>query len=135
MTSSPPFQDEELLHRQVHPSLLVAGRPSSGAFSPTTKDEGKLSVDRDSKASARESFEAFVGAGFNSAGVWSVTAGECGATGLPIEYDPVTEPYPNAAHSFVDFRGLSRSQQRSRAQLLARAADERGCQYVDTSTR
>lgn len=135
MTTSPPFEDDELLHRQVHPSLLVAGRPSSGAFAPSKKDEGKLSVDRDSKASARQSFEAFVGAGFKSAGVWSMTVGECREASLPVVHDPVDEPYPNPAHSFVDFRGISRSQQRSRAQLLARAANERGCQYVDTASR
>lgn len=132
MTSSPPFQDDELLHRQVHPNHLVAGRPSSGAFSPTKKDQGKLSVDRNTKASADESFRVFVRAGFSSAGVWSVTAAECEEARLPVEYDPVKEPYPNDAHSFVDFRGLTRSQARSKAQLLAHAADARGCQYADT---
>ena len=129
--SSSPFQADELLHRQVHPSFLVAGRPSSGAFAPSKKDEGKLSVDRNSMASARESFEAYTRAGFVSAGVWSVTAGECNEVGIGVEHDPVKEPYDNPAHSFVDFRPLSRSQQRSKAQLLARAAAARGCQYVD----
>lgn len=129
--STSQFPDDELLHRQVHPSFLAAGRPSSGAFAPTTKDEGKLSVDRNTVASARDSFEAFTGAGFVSAGVWSVMAGECGEVGLGVEHDPVKEPYENPAHSFVDFRLLSRSQQRSKAQLLARAAAARGCQYVD----
>lgn len=130
--SSTPFPDDELLHRQVHPSFLEAGRPSSSAFAPSKKDAGRLSVDRSSMVSARDSFEAFTSAGFVSAGVWDVAVGECRELGLAVEHDPVKEPYENPAHSFVDFRPLSRSQQRSKAQLLARAAAARECQYVNT---
>lgn len=137
--SHPPFHDDELLHRQVHPSFLVAGRPSSeafvpssSAFTPTKKDEGKLSVDRSALTTARDSFEAFVGAGYTSAGVWSVAVVECKHVELHVEPEPVDEPYENPAHCFVDFRPLSRSQQRAKAQLLARAAAARGCQYANT---
>lgn len=39
---------EELLFRQVHPSFVRDGRPSRQAFGPTRKDNGELSVSRES---------------------------------------------------------------------------------------
>jgi len=36
--------DETLVHRQIHPSFVQAGFPTSQAFRPTPKDESKLSV-------------------------------------------------------------------------------------------
>ena len=33
----------EVLRRQVHPTFMDDGQPSSQAFVPTKKDEGKLS--------------------------------------------------------------------------------------------
>jgi hypothetical protein len=38
---SPLADDDELLFRQVHPSFVRNGRPSSQAFRPMPKGEGK----------------------------------------------------------------------------------------------
>ena len=36
----------ELLYRQVHPTCIEDGVPSSQVFAPTRKDKGKLSIAR-----------------------------------------------------------------------------------------
>ena len=78
--STPLSDDEELLFRQVHPSFVRDGRPSSQAFRPTAKDEGKLSVARGSLTTPAGAFEVHTtGLGLPSAGTWAVTVGECDA--------------------------------------------------------
>jgi hypothetical protein len=121
-----------LLHRQVHPNFIQAGRVTSMAFRPSKKDQGRLSVDDGTKVTAEQSFNAFVTHGFPSAGVWSVSNQECQALNLPIVPDPIpdTQEHPNPAHMLIDFSGLSTSKTSSCAQILARHADERGCQYA-----
>ena len=47
----------EVLFRQVHPSWIQAGKPTSQAFRPTPKDRGLLSVSRSSKTTASAAFE------------------------------------------------------------------------------
>jgi len=121
---------EELL-RQIHPSFIVAGRPSSQAFRPTKKDEGQLSVSMGSKTSPAQAFELHTGAkGLDSAGVWSLTVGDCDALGLSAYEDPVIEPVADPAHAVVDFAGMTDGQLRKCSQLLARAAV---CQYTATA--
>ncbi len=122
---------EELL-RQVHPSFLRDGRPSSQAFRPTKKDEWMLSVARGSLTTAEAAFrhhsEKLKCA---SAGTWGITVGECDDQDLKAYSDPIVSP-PEAtdlAHAFVDFRGMSNSQVEARGIKLARAAHERGALY------
>lgn len=73
-TTATPLSDlDELLFRQVHPSFVRDGRPSSQAFRPTLKDVAKLSVARASMTTARDSYDLDVSTrGHASAGVWAV---------------------------------------------------------------
>ena len=58
MVLGPRLTDaDEQLFRQVHPSWIQAGKPTSQAFKPTPKDEGLLSVSRGAKTSAAAAFE------------------------------------------------------------------------------
>jgi hypothetical protein len=56
-TPVPLADDEELLFRQVHPSFVRDGRPSSQAFRPTPKDDRKLSVARGALTTPAASYE------------------------------------------------------------------------------
>jgi hypothetical protein len=127
---SPTPPPEELLHRQVHPNFVLAGRVSSQAFIPTPKDEGKLSVDLGSLTTPQAALARYRGEGRASAGVWSITVGECSSLGLPTVPDPITGEHPNPAHAYVDFQGLSKADTRAKGQLLARAAHARGMQHT-----
>jgi hypothetical protein len=61
--------DGELLYRQVHPSFVRDGRPTSQAFRPTPKDENKLSVARGSLTTEKAAYEHHtVALGLGSAG-------------------------------------------------------------------
>jgi hypothetical protein len=132
VSRGPKLQDSaEKLLRQVHPSFIVAGRPSSQAFRPTKKDEGQLSVSMGSKTTPAQAFELHTRAkGLASAGVWSVTVGDCETFGLDAYEDSVVEPLPDPAHAVVDFAELTDARVRQASQLLARAAI---CQYTATA--
>ena len=128
--------DDELLHRQVHPSFVRDGRASSQAFRPTPKDSGRLSVDRGALRSAEESHLRYTtDLGLSSAGTWAVAVGECSACDLPVEAEPLVEPPPNPAHAAVVFTGLSRGQCEAKGTKLARAANERGCIHPPAKER
>jgi hypothetical protein len=116
--------DAETLYRQVHPAFIDGGRPSSQAFKPTPKDEGKLSV-RHSPMSPAEAFEAHVAAGYRTAGTWGVTVSEVRVAGLRAVDDSKTPDAPQA-HAYIDFRGLGGSQVTRAAKLLAHSATLRG---------
>ena len=80
---------DELLFRQVHQTFVQAGRPTSAAFIPSKKDVGMLSVSRGSLVSAEAAWSLHTkGKGLASAGVWSVTVGECSALQLSCFADP-----------------------------------------------
>jgi hypothetical protein len=124
---------EELLLRQVHPSWMRDGRPSSQAWRPTKKDEGLLSVARGSLTSPQAAFEHHTQQKkLASIGTWAATVGECQTAGLTTYPDP-EEAKPTVAadpaHAVVDFRGCSNSQVEARAVRLSRCAAERGCLY------
>jgi hypothetical protein len=127
---TPISDDEELLFRQVHPSFVRDGRPSSQAFRPTAKDEGKLSVARSSLTTAAGAFELHTaGLGLPSAGTWAVTIRECREQALSVLSDPLTSPpekVDNPAHAVVDFAPYTKSQAEAKGARLARKAVERG---------
>ena len=134
-SSALPLSDqEEMLFRQVHPSFVRDGRPSSQALRPTKKDEGTLSVARGSLCTAEDAFLHHTRTlGLSSAGTWGVLVGDCSEQGLPVFPDPITAPpgrFPDPAHAFVDFRELSGSQIEARGARLARRAAERGPQFL-----
>lgn len=120
MPRGPRLEDRtELLLRQVHPSWIQAGRPTSQAFRPTPKDESLLSVSRGSLTSPEDALELHtVQKGLASAGVWSVTVEDCASADRPVHADPIEEPVPDRAHAVVDFEGLSHGKVKAVSQQL-----------------
>lgn len=129
-TPTPLSDHEELLLRQVHPTFVRDGRPSSQAFRPTTKDAGKLSVARGALTTPEAAFSLYTeGLGLPSAGTWAVTVGECREQALNVIPDPLTSPpekIADFAHAVVDFTTHSKSQAEAKGARLARKAWERG---------
>jgi len=127
--------EEELLHRQVPPMWIDQGKVSSQAFFPSTKDAGLLSVSRASVTTTEEAYRLCVKVkGLASAGVWSVSVGECDDLSLPSYEHPDVQPVPDPAHSLIDFNGHTRSQQNRRSQKLRNHAEARGCQHSPTAS-
>ena len=93
---------DELLTRQVHPSQMTEGRPSSRSFTPTDKDAGHLSADRESLLSPRDAYEAYLQRKklTEAGGTWGVSIQEFVSLGLASYADPIPE---NSAHVLVDF--------------------------------
>jgi hypothetical protein len=127
---APDFDDDEILYRQVHPNFVRDGRPTSQAFRPMPKDQGKLSVARGSLTTAASAYEHHtVALGLGSAGTWGLTVGECDAQALTVLPDPLTSPpekVADPAHAVIDFSGLSNSKVEAKGMLLARQAASRG---------
>jgi hypothetical protein len=133
---SAEWTSDSLFYRQVNPSWLADGVPSSQAFGPTPKDEDKLSVDDASKVSAEGSWRHFMEKlGLRSVGTWAVSMGEVEEAGdLVVAASPkVVAEDPaknNPAHCHVDFSQVSsKGQKRRKAQHLAMKATARGCLY------
>lgn len=126
--ATPPLTDpDEALYRQVHPSWIADGVPSSQAFKPTKKDEGMLSVALGSKITPEGSFAHHAQVlRRESAGVWAVTVAETTETELPSYEQPLDD---SPAHGFIDFCGLSRGQIEAKAKFLLGKARARGCLY------
>jgi hypothetical protein len=117
------LQAETLLLRQVHPSFVQDGRPSSQAFVPTKKDDFKLSVYNGDKTEPERSWKHYTTElKRESAGVIAVTAGECAGEQLSAVDDGV--PYPE--HCYIDFRNLSNGVIKKKADNLAALARGRG---------
>lgn len=120
---------DEVLFRQVHPSFIDGGQPSSQTFTPTPKDEGKLSVDRSSLTSAAASHALFVGDGNTSDAVYGVSVGEFGAEALTCVSDPLqasATQSANIAHAYADYTPHSSNAQKTKAKRLKIKAIARG---------
>jgi hypothetical protein len=123
-----PLADRaEVLFRQVHPSWVDDGVPSSQAFVPTRKDQGELSIARGSLTTAEAAHKHYTTVReLRSAGSWGVSVGEALDAGLnsfgrKLDDDP--------AHGFADFRGLRRREAEAKGKLLVARARERGRLY------
>jgi hypothetical protein len=123
-----------VLYRQVHPKLFKNGQPTSVNFRPGGQDAGKVSVDRSSIWTAEQAYRQYVEHLRNaSVGAWGFTVDEVICSGTkawpdPLPAEPTGVP-ANPAHAFVDFRGLERKDIEAAAQLLKRAALDRGRLY------
>jgi hypothetical protein len=117
------------LLRQVHPTWVKDdGNAASIAFWPFPKDEGLLSVDDGDRATPEASWRRFVAKpDCASAGVWAFTVGEAAAIELPAQDNPLPD---NAEHVLVDFRAFQEKQQKAKAKLLSKPANERGCLFA-----
>ena len=120
--------DEQTLHRQVHPSWVQDGRITSQAFSPTPKDVGLLSTYDGRQITAEPSFIHYTTVQKRAAlGTVTVTAVEVVAVGLPWRLDP--EPFPE--HAVIDFTGVpTAGKVKAKAQALAERARNRGWTYT-----
>ena len=122
----------ELLWRHVHPSWVRDGEPTSQAFKPMPKDDGKLSVSRGSLTTASDAFALHTESlGLNAVGTWAVSVGEVVAEPIVLcaYADPVPAPMPDPAHALIDFSTQSRKSVETKAKLLLAAARRRGIQH------
>jgi hypothetical protein len=117
-------QEEHFLHRQVHPSWVQEGRPTSQAFSPTPKDQGLLSVYDGDQIPPEASFIHYTTVQkLTAEGTVSITTDEVDIVGLPWQIDGK----PFVEHGVVDFTGLpSAGKIKAKAQALAEKARLRG---------
>jgi hypothetical protein len=118
--------DEELFRQVAPKDYRVGNVVTSVTFRPLPKDEGYLSVDRSSLTTAENSFLQFVNGIGNSVGVLAVTVGECANEQLNSYEDPLPN---NGWHALVDFNGLTRGQQETKAKLLRDIAEKRGYRH------
>lgn len=119
-----------LLLRQIHPTFVQQGRPTSQAFRPTPKDEDKLSVYDGDKIAPQPSWEHYTGTlGLQSAGVMGITVGECAALELGVSEDAATF----AEHCLIDFTGLGKSIIEKKAKLLVQSAIQRDWLFREAS--
>jgi hypothetical protein len=131
-----------LLHRQVHPSFVQENKISfqvfenipstelqitSSVFSPTPKDENKLSVYNGNKYSPEQSFNHYLQS-YKSVGVVSVTVEECENTSLICKED--NNPFDG--HSYIDFQTLAGNSVKAKAKILKALATKRGWQFKNT---
>jgi hypothetical protein len=123
-------EHSEILYRQVHPSWIDGGVPTSQAFTPSPKDKGELSIARSSLTTAEAAHKHYTTVlGCASAGSWAITVGEADKAALESFGDPLSN---DPAHGFVDFRGLSKNEAKRRGTLLAARARERGRLHPET---
>lgn len=116
------------LLRQVHPNWVKDdGTAASIAFWPFPKDEELLSVDDGGRVTPEASWKRYAAKpDCFSAGVWSFTVGEATALTLRVQDNPLPD---NAEHVLVDFRTFPEKQQKAKAKLLSKPANERGCRF------
>lgn len=113
-----------LLLRQINPSWLRNGRPTSQAFKPTRKDGKQLSFYDGEMVTPEESWQHYTKElGYASEGTMGITVDEC--DGLAVKRKP--EDFP--AHMVIDFSENSGSEIRTAARLLATRARKRGWLY------
>ena len=116
-----------LLFRQVHPSWVQSGRPTSQAFRPTPKDNGQLSAYDGDLIAPAESWLHFTNdLKQMSAGVLAVTVGEFKIESLPATSDPDTFP----SHVLVDYTAHGPGRIEKKSKRLRSIAEKRGWQHV-----
>lgn len=112
------------LYRQVNPVFIQEGRVTSQVFSPTPKDEKRLSVYDGDQITPEAAWKHFTETlNFNSVGVLAVTVQDCKQQNLSVAAD--SEPFPE--HVLIDFRAVpSGGEMRKKAKILTKTAVDRG---------
>jgi len=129
VTTGPIGNADELMFRQVHPSLHDGGAVASSAFLPTEEDHGQMSVDRSSKTTPKGSFDLYRENGGASDAVYGITVGELNAEGIPCHSDSlpaIGTSKANPAHAYADYNGIGTNQRKKKAQRLRTGAVKRG---------
>lgn len=117
---------ETVLIRQIHPSFVQDGRPTSQAFHPTPKDKGELSVYDGDQIDAEPAWRHYMEAlGHASAGAMGLLVAECDEIDLDVRPDP--KPFPE--HAVIDFTSISSKHRRTKAKQLKAKAIERDWLY------
>jgi len=120
------MNDETRLHRQVHPNWIQQGQITSQVFTPTPKDNNKLSFYDGDQISAENSWSYYTKiTGCESVGVVDVTVSECKEQGLDVILDGV----PYKEHVLVDFSTRGTRSIKAIAKHLKLAAIKHGWQY------
>ncbi|AYO58117.1 hypothetical protein CO230_08280 [Chryseobacterium sp. 6424] len=126
------MKEETLLHRQIHPTFILGKiisaqvfEISSQVFTPTPKDDFKLSVYNGEKFTPKESYEHYTKE-LVSAGTASVTIRECKSQVLNVTED--NDPFDG--HSYIDYTGLSNGEIKAKAKKLKAIAITRGLTYI-----
>lgn len=120
---------DEIMLRQVHPSLYQGGAVASSAFLPTEADQGQMSVDRSSLATPKASFDLYSENGRASAAVYGVTVGEFNTEDITCHPDPLPaseKQRANPAHAYADYNGIGTNKRKQKAQRLRTIAVRRG---------
>ena len=116
------MNQDTLLHRQVHPNFIRNGEATSQAFTPTPKDNNRLSVYDGDMISAASAWTHYTGTlGYKSYGVVSVSVAECQTIDLSVFSDPTDFP----EHALIEFGELSRRQTTTKAKQLREYANAR----------
>ncbi len=115
--------DTTIVYRQIHPSFVQAGFPTSQAFRPSPKDESKLSVYDGDQITAENAFQHYTNhLNLSSIGVMGLTVAECKAESLHVCEDPT----PFREHALIDFSGLTDKDCRNKSKKLQAKAVQRG---------
>lgn len=136
---------EELFYRQVHPSWVTAeGTIALAAFTPTSKDNKKLSLSSSNTFDAESAYERHVASGLKSAGSVAVTDPEVVAAyqNIATREDGsnatvrhvVKDNDPFDGHAHVDFTDLSKNERKSVVASLSHASNDRGWQFQPQRT-
>lgn len=116
------MENKSLLHRQIHPTFVVNDIVSnqaflenkliisSGAFTPTEKDEDKLSVYDGEVFSAQDSYDHFTSK-YSSYGVLSVSIEEVNSEN-PLFIEKDNDPFDG--HCSINFSSVSSKNQKTK---------------------
>lgn len=118
---------ETVLWRQAHPNFMDGDKPTSQAFFPFPKDNGKLSVYDGDQINAQQSYIHYTQILENeSDSVWAITKAEADKEDVPASPDPLPD---FSAHAKIDFGNRPEKECRKIAKRLKAKAIARGCQY------
>lgn len=122
------LSDENIvLFRQIHPSFIQDGIPTSQSFVPTPKDEGKLSVDQSNLVSAEIAFNQYIGKGRQSTAVYGVSVFEFGVQSIDCFPDPIeTLEEVNHSHAYANYAPYLNNEQKNKAKRIKQNALARG---------
>ena len=119
--------DATLLLRQIHPSFVQDGYPTSQAFRPTPKDKSKLSVYNHDSIKPEASFVHYTSVWkLASAGTMALTVVECKGEELPVQDDPLPDC---PEHAVIDFTDITDNVCRKKSKKLQARAIARGWLY------
>jgi hypothetical protein len=117
-------EPSELYFRQIHPTLVKEGIVDAAAFTPSTRDDRKLSGARSSKQTPEGAFEEYRNL---TAGTWGVTLAQVIKAKGRLVDDSKCPPPPDleawpTGHTYLDQRIDDKNIRKKMRLLLARDA-------------